>query len=288
YATDSAGDFQLGVSANGNYLLVIGGAGDYYMQLGVKTIPVTGTGVFLSPYGVVNGASFAPFTAQLSPGEVITLFGSGLTSSGTSSASAPFPNTLGGSQVLITPAGATAPLNAAVYSVTPTQISAVVPYNLPSGTSVVSIQVNNNGTLSNPVQAYVGSTSPGIFTQTQNGLGNGAVLHADYSLVSTASPAKIGETVQVFLVGLGAVAPAVTAGAAAPSTVPLAQVTNPVSVYIDGVSANVAFAGLAPGLGGLYQINVTIPAGVGNGAVTLEISGVDSDNVQATIPIAAH
>jgi uncharacterized protein (TIGR03437 family) len=50
----------------------------------------------------------------------------------------------------------------------------------------------------------------------------------------------------------------------------------------------VTFAGLAPGLGGLYQINVTIPAGVGNGSVSLEISDIDSDNVQATIPIAAH
>ena len=44
YATDSAGDYQLGVSANGNDVLIIGGPGDYYLQLGVKTIPVSGTG----------------------------------------------------------------------------------------------------------------------------------------------------------------------------------------------------------------------------------------------------
>ena len=285
YDTDSAGDYQLGVSANQNYLLVVGGSGDYYLQVGVKTIPVTGTGVFLNPYGVVNAASFSPFTAQLSPGETITLFGSGLASGAPASASAPFPNNLSGVQVLITPSGATAPLNAPVYSVTSGQISAVVPYNLPSGTTVVSVQVNNNGTLSNAVQAYVGNTSPGIFTQSQNGLGNGAILHADYSLVSTASPAKAGETVQVFLVGLGTVSPAVAAGSAAPSSGTLAQVTSQISVYIDGLQANITFAGLAPGLGGLYQVNVTIPAGVSTGPVTLEVSGVDSDNIQATIPI---
>ncbi|SPE27848.1 hypothetical protein SBA3_1390006 [Candidatus Sulfopaludibacter sp. SbA3] len=45
------------------------------------------------------------------------------------------------------------------------------------------------------------------------------------------------------------------------------------------------FAGLAPGLGGLYQLNVTIPSGAGTGAVSLEISCVDSDNNQATIPL---
>ena len=288
YATDTAGDYQLGVSGNKNYLLVIGGAGDYYLQFGAKTIDVTGTGVFLSPYGVVNGASFAPFTAQLSPGEVITLFGSGLSNGNPASASAPFPNNLNGVQVLITPSGATAPINAPVYSVTPTQVSAVVPYTIPNGTFIVTVQVNNNGTMSNPVQMYIGSTSPGIFTQNQNGLGNAAILHADYTLVNTASPAKVGETVQLFLVGLGAVSGNTAAGAAAPSSSPFATVTNTPDVYIDGVLANTTFAGLAPGLGGLYQINVTVPAGVGNGPVTLEISSIDADNIQATIPIAQH
>jgi uncharacterized protein (TIGR03437 family) len=288
YATDSTSGFQLGVSANGNYVLIIGGAGDYYLQLGVKTIPISGTGVFLSPYGVVNAASSDPFTAQLSPGEVITLYGSGLTSGSPATASAPFPSTLGGTQVLITPAGATAPLNAPVYSVSAAQISAVVPYNLPNGTSVVTVQVNNSGTLSNPVQAYVGSTSPGVFTVPSGGLGNGAILHADYSLVSTASPAKAGETIQIFLTGLGAVSPGVTAGSPAPSSGTLAQVTNSLYVYIDNQPATVTFTGLAPGLGGLYQLNVTIPSGAGSGPVTLEISCVDSDNVQATIPIAQH
>jgi uncharacterized protein (TIGR03437 family) len=295
FATDTAGDYQLGVSANQNFLVVIGGAGDYYLQVGVKTIPVTGTGVFLSPYGVVNGASFAPFTAQLSPGEVITLFGSGLSNGGPASASAPFPNTLNNVQVLITPSGATAPLNAPVYSISQPapgqdQISAVVPYTIPTSTSIVSIQVSNGGTLSNVVQAYMGSTSPGLFTQTQNGLGDAKILHAppDNSPVTAASPAKVGETVQVFLVGLGAVSGSTAAGAAAPSAEPLARVTNMPDVYIDNQLATVTFAGLAPGLGGLYQINVTIPAGVGNGSVSLEISDIDSDNVQATIPIAAH
>ncbi len=291
YATDSATapTYQLGVSANGNYVLVIGGAGDYYLQLGVKTIPVSGSGVFLNPYQVQNGASNAPFTAQLSPGEVISLYGSGLSNGSPATASAPFPKTLGGTQVLITPSGATAPVNAPIYYVSATQINAVVPYNLPNSTSAVTVQVNNNGTLSNAVQSYVGNTSVGVFTVPTGGLGNGAILHADYSLVSTASPAKVGETVQVFLTGLGAVSPAVTAGSPAPSSNPLAQVTNPLNaVYIDGQLAAVTYAGLAPGLGGLYQLNVTIPSGVGSGAVTLEISAADSDNAQATIPIAQH
>ena len=286
YDAGASSSYQLGVSANGNYVLVIGGPGDYFLQLGVKTIDATGTGVFVSPYGVVNAATYAPFTAQISPGEVITLFGSGLISGSAASASAPFPNTLGGAQVLITPSGASAALNAPVYYASATQISAVVPYNLPNGTTAATVQVNNGGTLSNTVQVYVGTTSAGIFTLDNSGLGNAAVLHADYSVVSSSSPAKAGETVQVFLTGLGPVAPAVNAGSAAPSSGTLAQVVNMPAVFIDGNPATITFAGLAPGLGGLYQVNVTIPSGVSSGQATLEIQGVDSDTFQALIPIA--
>ena len=35
--------------------------------------------VFLNPQGVVNAANNVPFTAQVSPGEVVTLYGTGFT-----------------------------------------------------------------------------------------------------------------------------------------------------------------------------------------------------------------
>ena len=47
----------------------------------------------------------------------------------------------------------------------------------------------------------------------------------------------------------------------------------------------VLFAGLAPALAGLYQLNVMIPASVSVGNAIVEISTVDADNLQATIPI---
>src|SRR5262249_55230329 len=60
------------------------------------------------------------------------------------------------------------------------------------------------------------------------------------SVVSTASPAKIGETVQIFLTGLGPVNPAVAAGAAGPTN-PLSVVTNNVEVTVDGIAAKVLY-----------------------------------------------
>lgn len=270
---------------NGNYYIEAGNGGDYYLGLGVKLTSFTGTGAFLFPNGVVNAATNTPFTAQLSPGEVITLYGTGLAPAGTNLvASAPFPNSLGGIGVTIN--GTPAP----VYLVSPTQINAVVPYTIdPSTTSVVQVAVTNSNTnsTSNGVTEYFGSTSPGVFTVPPGGLGSGAILHSNFSLVSTSSPAAVGETVQIFLTGLGAVSPAVNAGAPAPSN-PLSTVpANGVQVYIDGLPATISYAGLAPGLGGLYQLNVQIPSGVTSpsSGVVLEVDGSDSITFQATIPI---
>ena len=181
----------------------------------------------------------------------------------------------------------------------PTQISAVVPYSTPSDGSLATIQVISNGTPSNTVQSYTGLTSPGVFTVPAGGLGYGAILHADYSLVSASSPAKQGETVQLFLTGLGAVRPAVTAGTAAPSAQPFATVVVPVDIFIDDSNGNfsqatVAYQGLAPGLAGLYQVNFTVPTGLTLNATgitqfTVEVSTLeqaDGDNFQALIPIS--
>jgi uncharacterized protein (TIGR03437 family) len=279
---ESTDGLSIAAGGNGNFYLLAGNEGDYYLSLGVKLQSFSGTGTFVFPSGVVNAATNAPFTAQLSPGEVITLYGTGLAPAGTNaSSSAPFPATLAGVGVTIN--GTPAP----VYSVTPTQINAVVPYSLdPTATFLATVQVTNNGTLSNTVTDYLGFSSPGVFTVPPGGLGPGAILHSDFTLVSTASPAKVGETVQIYLTGLGAVSPAVNAGAPAPSS-PLSKTVNTTFVYIDGLQATVGYSGLAPGLGGLYQLNVTIPTGVTAGSlVTLEVDGADALNIQATIPIS--
>jgi uncharacterized protein (TIGR03437 family) len=102
-------------------------------------------------------------------------------------------------------------------------------------------------------------SSPGIFTIPPAGTGPGALLHANFTLVNAANPAKRGETILLFLTGLGAVTPTIQDGAAAPSN-PLSQVPGDVKVYIGGRQATVLFKGLAPGLAGLYQINLTVPS----------------------------
>jgi uncharacterized protein (TIGR03437 family) len=121
----------------------------------------------------------------------------------------------------------------------------------------------------------VAVTAPGVLTQSQNGLGYGDVVHQDGSLVTPKNPAQVGETVLLFLTGLGAVNPAITDGAAGP-TAPLSSAVGKIQADIGGVAATVGYSGLAPELGGLYQINLTVPSGVTAGDHNLNIAGPDA------------
>ena len=241
---------------------------NYELSFAIRAAAPTGSGVFISPQGVVNAASFAPVGAPLSPGGFFTLFGAGLASATTVAARLPFPTTLGNVQVQVN--GVAAPL----YLTSAGQISALVP--LAASGSTASIVVINSGQRSNTVEIPLTRTSPGIFTIPPAGTGPGALLHTNFTLVSAASPARRGETLQLFLTGLGAVTPTIQDGAAAPGS-PLSVVTSDVKVYVGGRPATVLFKGLAPGLAGLYQINFTVPASAPTGtSVALGIETPDA------------
>jgi uncharacterized protein (TIGR03437 family) len=80
-----------------------------------------------------------------------------------------------------------------------------------------------------------------------------------------------GETVLIYLTGMGAVTPAVTDGTAGKSN-PLSLVNAQTTVYVGGQTAKVVYNGLAPGFPGLYQLNVTLPAPLpGTGVLPLAI-----------------
>ncbi len=84
-----------------------------------------------------------------------------------------------------------------------------------------------------------------------------------------------GEAIQVYASGLGPTNPIVTAGAAAPSNPPAVTTTLPV-VTIGGRTARVLISGLAPGLAGVYQVNVVVPDGLrpGDAYVSIQAGGV--------------
>lgn len=246
--------------------VAIGTNGNFSLVVGMHAASFSGTGVYLSPIGVVNAASFQPITASLAPGELITLYGTGLSPVTMSmQGGQTFPSNLGGVSVSIDS------LPCPIYSVSATQLSVIVPYEVASNqTGLANIQVNNNGVNSNVVQMYLTDSAPGAFSQNQNGIGYAAAIHAATGALITASnPAQPGEYISLFLTGLGLVTPSVTDGALGPSN-PL-SVSNlynsgNFSVFFNDYTAgsvgnpgNIQYAGLAPGFAGLYQVNVQVP-----------------------------
>jgi uncharacterized protein (TIGR03437 family) len=281
----------------GQAFVGIGTAGNYSLVVGLHAASFSGSGVYLNPIGVSNAASYQPITASLAPGELIVMTGTGLYSgSGVNVApSGAFPTTLGGVSVSIdsTPCP--------IYYVSAKQIAVVVPYALASNSSgLADIQVTNSGVKSNTVQMYLTDAAPGSFSQNASGIGLAAALHATTGqLLTTANPAKPGEYISLFLTGLGTVTPSVNDGALGPVS-PLSNadvntggnLTVLFNDYTNGSFQNqgtIQFAGLAPGLAGLYQINVQVPTGVlGSGdQVYVEFITDFADNNQIQIPVGS-
>jgi uncharacterized protein (TIGR03437 family) len=269
------------VSADGQALLIVGNSTDYTLLVAVHapSIPPS-SGVFLSPLGILNAASYSPITNPVIPGELVTLFGTNLTGSPAfaTASTLPFPSSLAGVQVMINDRPA------ALLAVSPTQISAIVPYAT-SG-SYAKIQVINNGTASNIVTLFNRVCSPGVFAVPATGSGYGAILHANFEPVSADSPAKQGEVVLIYLTGLGAVTPAIGDGDAGPLS-PLSTTVAPTTVYFGPSFGTVQYSGLAPGAVGLYQLNVEIPPNAPTGDVSLDISAPGCEASQVRIPIVA-
>jgi uncharacterized protein (TIGR03437 family) len=257
------------------------GVGTYLgINVALQAPTLTGSGVYLNPNGIVNAASYTPFTAGISPGEMLTLFGSNLAPGNFEDGT--IPNSLGGVTVFIN--GIIAP----IYIARPDGLAVLVPYGV-QGSSIADVVVNNNGVFSNHVTAFIDITSPGAFAfPTPNGLGYVAARHTTraptYDVVTSADPARPGEYIAVFVTGLGPVNPPITTGAAGPVS-PLSTTTSTIKATVGGVAAATNFAGIAPFLHGTYQINVQVPATAAAGDLFLEIQGPDALNSQIKIPV---
>jgi uncharacterized protein (TIGR03437 family) len=100
------------------------------------------------------------------------------------------------------------------------------------------------------------------------------VVHQDFlSLVTPGNPVVAGETVHFYMTGLGDVQPRPVTGR---TSVPLPLASQRpfcslVSVFPQSETiAPVLFAGIAPGMIGIYQMDVTIPQGYPSSLATLE------------------
>jgi uncharacterized protein (TIGR03437 family) len=158
--------------------------------------------------------------------------------------------------------------------------------NSGKGSSVTIVVKGTDGETAK-VELTQEEASPGIFSMNESGQGQGAVLVAGTSQIagprgSGSRPAHPGEYIEVFATGLGPTDSPLDPGAPAPVT-KLIRAVRPVSLTIGGKELDPAFAGLAPGFGGLWQINVHLPTDITTGvAVPLQVNVTLSDGTIVT------
>ncbi len=209
---------------------------------------------------VVNGASYA--NGPVAPGEIVTLFGSGMGPSTLVTlvldSQGKVASNLSGVQVLFD--GTPAPL---LY-VSAMQVSAVTPFGL-SGKASTQVQVIYNGVSSTPFQKLVSDSAPGIFSIAGTGAGVAAMTNADGLLNSSSNPAALGSPVTFYVTGVGRINPAAVDGTVATG---IARSVLPVAATIGGRTAQVLYAGAAPGIvNGFTQVNVVVPTDLTTGGL---------------------
>ena len=228
-----------------------------------------------------NGASFEQTLAV--PGTIITIRGtdmgpavglSGQINQGS------LATTVGDVEVLFD--GIPAPI---VYA-SATQINAVVPYEL-YGRTTTRLQVRYKTQRSRELELRVQDTNPGIFTSNASGTGQAAALNQNNSVNSPSNPEQRGNVIVLYATGMGQTNPGGTTGRIMTGT-DLRRPLAPVTVRIGGQTAEVTYAGSAPGLvAGAVQVNARIPSNSIIGAnvpVQVQIGNVTSQgNVTISI-----
>jgi len=192
--------------------------------------PVTAA---VSIAAIVNAASNLP--GPMAPGELVTIYGSGLDSA-----------------ARITFSGLKAPILYATF----TQAGVAVPYGITGPNVQVSVETST--AVSAPFQVAVASTEPGLFTVDSSGTGQALAFNQDGLANSPGHPTAAGELLTLYVTGEGQTNPAGVDGRinTAPAPVPLA----PVAVTIGGAPATVQSAGGVVGqIAGLMQVTVVVP-----------------------------
>jgi uncharacterized protein (TIGR03437 family) len=199
--------------------------------------------------GVLNAASFSP---QLAPGALVTVFGQGLAAPGRD------------------PSVQVAGRPAEVVFATSFQANLVLPADLVPGVYPLRLESAYG---SQEQMVTVGLVAPALFSLAA---GRGAILNQSGLRNEPTAAARRGEVIVVYATGLGLLVPQGEFSVA----------DAPVSAWIEDTPVEVLYAGAAPGLTGLNQLNLRIPTFLPPGIdlrVSIEQAGIRSGPVLVTI-----
>ena len=228
---------------------------------GTAIVSLTTSGVTIQPANfdapvskpvLSSVVSAADGTSPVGEGGLLSVFGSGLSSANFASSQFPLPGVLGNSCLTLN--DESIPL----MFVSPGQINAQAPL----ATGVGDLVLHVPGAVSDIFNLTVLANAPAVFMNGGPGSNLPVIIRADDNLLVTAShPVHHGNTLLIYLTGLGITSPVVEPGLPAPSS-PLAQVQDPVSATLGGVGLSVLSANLISGQAGVYQVSVNVPRNV--------------------------
>lgn len=224
----------------------------------------------IAPGGIISAGQFGAFQS-VAPGSWIEIYGSNLAVdsrgwTGSDFVGTQAPTSLDHTSVTI------GGQSAFIDYISPGQVNAQVPSNVPTGMQPVVVQTATGS--SAPFDVMVNPVQPGLLAPGSFSLGGKQYVVAflsdgNYALPSGAigasRPAKPGDTIVLYGVGFGPVTPNISAG----QIVQESNMLSPASdfqIEIGGATAQVAYAGLAPNYVGLYQFNIVVP-NVASGSV---------------------
>ncbi|MGH9656948.1 MAG: hypothetical protein ACRD96_00295, partial [Bryobacteraceae bacterium] len=186
---------------------------------------------------VVNAYSQQPAPSTVGRGGLVQINGLNLgPPEGATATGTPWPSSLGGAEALLN--GVAMPL----YSVTPAQILAQVPFDAPNG--IVDVVVRRGGAESRPARFNVVAIEPSVRTADDSGFGEAA-----------GTPA--GQTLSIVASGLGLTDPRIDTGAAAAADSP-AKPALPVVVHVGGIRSS-AVATYSSKRAGEFDIQIEVP-----------------------------
>jgi uncharacterized protein (TIGR03437 family) len=249
-----SGDGGPGTSAQLHqpYGLALDGTGKVYVADSgnqvIRTLTPTSASIT-----VVSAAS--GLGSSISPGEIITIFGTGI-GPATPAVAVPNKNGFYGTQLsgtTVSVGGVNGPM---IYA-SSTQVSAIVPYEETIG-GVADVVVTYQGQSFTASAVPIVGTAPALFTFNASGSGPVAAINQNGTINSPTSPAPLGSIVAFYLTGEGPTTPTGVDGK--PATVPYPIPLVPSNATIAGQPALITYAGGAPGLvAGLEQMNIQIP-----------------------------
>lgn len=237
-----------------------------------------------SASGVQDAASFASTSSVgIAPGEFITLYGTQLGPTSVATLTVNGSNLvdtiLQGTQVTFN--GVPGPM---IFTSTG-QIATIAPFGI-SNSSTVNVVVSYLGIQTASMQFKVVAANPAVFYNVDgSGNKNAAIVRVDGTVITAASPASVGDVLELYGEGYGIANPSLADGG-----VVAGAYNIPVTLMIDGQPVPTLYTGAAGGeVNGVLQINFAVPAGTKPGAHQIQYKlGINGPISQSGITLTTN